>query len=314
LRQGSRTGRPRAVRAAMAAAAGAVLLRVCAAAAAPPGASAGSASQSDEPPAAAILNPQSQPAGAAGAQAAPNPLSDRFALRAIWFYAQARTQLRLDPSGKPGAGTTLSGEDDLGYGPSDSDGRLELMFRLREKNRLRVDFLDFKRSAAVTPAQPLVYGNLPVQAGDALNTSLTGRILGFTYTRAFIQTGRFEIGAGASVYLVDGDARGVDSTRLASEERSVAGALPAPSLEGVWLISSRFTLTARASYLSASIGAASGTFGDIHTDVQYRWQPNFAVGAGYTYTRLYVEDDSGNSTGAIGVRLTGPELFLRASF
>ena len=308
---GSPSRRRHAGGAAAAAVACVGLLGMGAAAAAPAG-----ASPDDGPPSAAILNPDSKGSKstpAAGPAAAPNPLSDRFALRAIWFYPQVRTQLRLDPSGELGGGTTLAGEHDLGYSPHDSDGRLELMFRLRRKNRLRVDFLDLRRSATATPAQPVVYGNVLFQAGDTVNTSLEGRILGFTYTRAFIQTDRFELGAGASVYLLDGDARGSDPARLASEERSVAGALPAPALEGAWLISSRFALTARANYLSATIGNTSGTFGDIHADIQYRWQPNFAVGLGYTYTRLYLEDESGSS-GLIGMRLTGPELFVRASF
>src|SRR5947209_2044862 len=77
----------------------------------------------------------------------PSPITDRFYVRGTFFNPAITTTLRIDGqspgAGLPGApGTVLSGERDLGLDGRIPQGRIEIMFRLRERNRLRVDYFE----------------------------------------------------------------------------------------------------------------------------------------------------------------------------
>ncbi|HEY6454613.1 MAG TPA: hypothetical protein VIY90_04950 [Steroidobacteraceae bacterium] len=245
----------------------------------------------------------------------PSPISDFFALRASFFHANASTELRLDPPGDPLGGTALSGTRDLGFKPSENDGMAELMFRLRERNRIRADFLELDQSGSTPVQLPFVqFGNQVFNRGDVVNASLQWRIMGLTWTYAIIQNDRFELGAGVGVHAMDLDVRGGVAARFASYETSVAAAVPTPAIETAWRITRRISLTARGEYLRARINGTFGSLGDFHADAQFRWVPNFSIGAGYSLMRLKLDSLTQSDPGLVGIRLRGPEIFLRASF
>jgi hypothetical protein len=101
-----------------------------------------------------------------------------------------------------------------------------------------------------------------------------------------------------------------------SESQSVSAADPIPTLplDFTWCISSRFAFTAHANYVEARIDGASGSFTDIHSDLQYRWSPDFAIGAGWSEMRIALERSGGSTPGAVAMRFSGPQVFLRFSF
>jgi hypothetical protein len=245
----------------------------------------------------------------------PSPITDFFALRASFFHATVSTDLRLDPPGVPLGGTALSGTQDLGFKPSENDGMAELMFRLRDRNRIRADFLELDQSGSTALQRPFAqFGNQVFNRGDIVNTSLQWRILGLTWTYAFIQNDRFELAAGLGVHAMDLDVRGSVAARFASYETSVAAAVPTPAIETAWRITRRISLTARGQYLRTTINGTSGSLGDFHADAQFRWVPNFSIGAGYSLMRLKLDSLTQSDPGLVGIRLRGPEIFVRASF
>jgi hypothetical protein len=245
----------------------------------------------------------------------PSPITDLFAFRASFFHATVNTDLRLDPPGDPLGGTALSGARDLGFKPSENDGMAELMFRLRDRNRIRADFLELDQSGSTALERPFVqFGNQVFNRGDVVNASLQWRIMGLTWTYAIIQNDRFELGAGLGVHAMDLDVRGSVAARFASYETSVAAAVPTPAIETVWRITRRISLTARGEYLRTTINGTFGSLGDFHADAQFRWVPNFSVGAGYSVTQLELDSLTQSNPGLAAVRLRGPEIFVRASF
>ena len=243
-----------------------------------------------------------------------NPITDRFYLRATFWRASVRTQLRIDPTGNPYGGTSLSGENDLGLPERDNQGRVELMFRLRERNRFRVDYLLEDRSGQVTLPRTVVFGDQTFPPGTTVQSTLNWRMMGFTYTHAFLQTEHFELGAGLGVHLIDADAIAQTPDLLQRHETSVAGAWPTLAVDGIWNISRRFALTARGQYLGTDVNKFSGSLADYHGDVQYRWKRNFAVGLGYSYIRASYESQSNGTPGRLVLALSGPEMFVRISF
>ena len=114
------------------------------------------------------------------------------------------------------------------------------------------------------------------------------------------------------------DARASDVTLATHAETSGVGAFPTPALDATWAISQRFAWTARAQYLSATVHGIYGSLGDYHTDLQYRWRPNFEVGLGYEDIRAQLSvNRNGNRNGSpagFALAIRGPEAFLRVSF
>jgi hypothetical protein len=244
----------------------------------------------------------------------PSPITDHFALRASFIHAAVQTDLRLDPPGVPLGGTSLVGVRDLGFKPSENDGLGELMFRLRDRNRISADFMELDQAGTTTLTGPIIFGNQLFSPGDIVSSSLQWRVMGLTWTYAIIQNDRFELGAGLGVHLMDLDVRGEVPARFANYETSESGALPTPALETAVRITRRFSFTARGQYLKGALNGTSGVLGDFHADVQFRWVPNLALGAGYSLLRLRLDSLAQNNPGLVGIRLRGPEVFLRASF
>jgi hypothetical protein len=244
----------------------------------------------------------------------PSPITDRMALSASFFHASVDTELRVDPPGEPLFGTAVSGARDLGFKPSENDGLVDLMFRLRERNRITAGYLELDEAATTTVSRPIVFGNEVFNPGNVVSTSLQWRVTSFSWTYAFIQNDRFELGAGLGVHLMDMDVRGSAPATFGNYETSIAGAVPTPVIDTAWRITRRISLTARAQYLKAASGGTSGSLGDFHADAQFRWVPNLSIGAGYSQLRIKLESVTDSNPGLVGIRLRGPEIFLRASF
>ena len=243
-----------------------------------------------------------------------SPITDRFALRAIYFPATLKTVLRLDPSNNPLGGTTLSAENDLGMPSKDHNGSVEAIFRLRERNRIRVDYLKIARTGSTVLTRTIIFGNQIFNVNDEVQSSFSWRLMGFTYTHSFIQSSRFELGAGLGVHLIDADATGSVPARLLQHESSAAGAFPTLALDANWRIWRGLSLTARGQYLSANISGLRGSLGEYHADFQYRLAAPVAIGLGYTSIHIKYETLTGGNPGLLTEDVRGPEFFVRVSF
>jgi len=242
-----------------------------------------------------------------------NPITDRLALDIAYTPAKVHTTLRVDPTGVPFGGTTLSGERDLGFATTNPDGRVELMVRLGDRSRIRVDYLQLDRAGDAVLDRNVVFGNQTFLANEEAQSSLDWKTMGFTYTYAFLQTRSFELGAGPGVHLISADLIGSVPATFQTHETSEAGAVPTVALESMWRISSRFAFTGRGQYLGATLHTFSGSFGDYHGDFQYRWRSPLAIGLGYSYTRAHFESDGHSTPGRFVMSIGGPELFVRVS-
>jgi hypothetical protein len=243
-----------------------------------------------------------------------SPITDRFALRVSFIAATAHTQLRIDPQGVPFGGTTLSGERDLGLASSNPDGRIELMVRMGERNRLRVDYFQLDRKGDAQLTSTTVFGNQTFPESAEAHSTLDWKSMGFTYTYAFWQSERFEAGGGLGVHLIDVDAIGTVPALHESHETSEAGAFPTIALDAMWRISSRFAFTGRGQYFGGTLHGFTGSLGDYHGDFQYRWRRVFAVGVGYSYTRASFQSVTRGTPGRFTLSVSGPEVFARVSF
>jgi len=246
----------------------------------------------------------------------PSPLTDHFYITAAFFSPELNTNLRIDPTNAaPGVtGTPLNAEKDLGLPSRLYQGEVEFMFRLRERSKVRASYYEADRSGSAVLANPIVFGNQTFAAGELLETSLDWQMFDITYTYSFYRSARLEVGTGLGVYLLQVKARGEVPATFQKQDVSAAGPFPALPLDLAWRISSRFALTARTAYLKATLNGFRGWFADSHSDVQYRWIPNFALGLGYSSIRTSLTRQGGNFPGAFAMSIGGPEVFVRFSF
>jgi hypothetical protein len=245
-----------------------------------------------------------------------SPITDHFWIRAAYYSPQLHTTLRLDPTNAPPGttGTPLDAENDLGLPRRLQQGRVDFMFRMRERSKVRVDYYEAKRSGSQVLANDVVFGNNTFAAGQVAETTLNWQQFDITYTYSFIRNARFEVGTGIGIYFLQVDAIGQVPAQNQRQEATAATPFPALPLDFTWCISSRWALTARAAYLRASLNGFSGWYVDSGEDVQYRWNPNFVVGAGYASIRTSLTRSGGSFPGAFAMRISGPELFIRFSF
>jgi hypothetical protein len=243
-----------------------------------------------------------------------SPITDRFALRVTYFAPTADTFVRLDQeNGQPG--TELLAEQDLGLDDKPSQARAEMIIRLRERNRLRVDYFKLTRYGDQILDRTISFGEQTFLVSERAQTMIDWRQLGLTYTRSLLYFDRFELGAGLGIALLETRAKGEVRARNVSESEDGIAPFPTFALDATWRISSRWSLNVRGQTFTANTDDFDGTLSDYHGDIQYRWRRNFTMGLGYTSLRMKVESTSTDDlTGKFDQDISGPEFFIRASF
>jgi hypothetical protein len=249
-------------------------------------------------------------------QPTPSPITDRFYVEGIYYAPHVKTQIRVDPQNAPPGvlGTTLSAEQVLGLPSRLNQGRVEMMFRLEQRNKIRVDFLEVDRSANHELAESINFGNETFPVNALLASEIDWRMFGVTYTYSIFHNDRFELGTGLGVDLLQADAQAQVNATEQRQNVSGAGAFPTVPLDFAFRISRRWSVTARAQYFHASLNNFDGWLADVHEDVQYRWENNFSLGVGYSSIRAKLALDTGNFPGGFSLSLEGPEAFFRVSF
>ncbi len=246
----------------------------------------------------------------------PSPIRDHFYIRGTFYDPQLRTHLRVDPSfAPPGVtGTAVSGEHDLGVPARLRQGRVEFMFRLRERSRLRVDYFDADRSGSALLTHDVVFNNETFAAGQRAQTSFDWRQFDVTYTYSPLRNDHVELGTGLGIYFLQVDATGAVPAQNQRQQVTSATPFPALPLDLTWRISRRWAVSARGAYLKATVSGFHGWYADLHEDVQYRFNPNFALGLGYSSIRASLTRQGGVHPGVFGMSISGPEAFVRFSF
>ena len=242
-----------------------------------------------------------------------SPITDRMALRGIFYAPRLATDIRSDASdGTPG--TPISGEDMLALPDSMQQGGIDLMFRLLERHRIRAGFYQQNRSGDTVLQETIRFGDDVYQVDDRVLTDMDLRQLDVVYTYSFLRRETVEIGAGLGIHLLQIDGRIEAPATFESEEDSVAGPFATLAVDGTWRFTPRFSLNARANYFKGDADEVRGSYMNWHADVQFRWKRNFALGAGYTYTRMFVDSTDVGDSGTFRHLYRGAEAFARVSF
>ena len=244
-----------------------------------------------------------------------NLLNDRFTLQAGFILSSNQTNMRVDSSaGTPG--TSVNAENDLGLAARKLTGLGELMFRMRERHRIRVAtyFLPLDRRATTALARTIDFGNTTFNVDDVVSSDLQVRLLALSYTYSFIKTDRVEFGASLGCDVGGFDAQLVAPARQSTESDSRSGPAPLIGLDGTVRISSRFYAEARAQYLKINVSNATGSLRAFDASILYRLMPNVTFGIGYTGYDVDITSDASVEGDHFGLKSVGPQVFARVGF
>jgi hypothetical protein len=246
----------------------------------------------------------------------PSPITDRFYVRGTFYPSHVKTNIQINPHNAPAGvvGTNLSAERDLGEQSRLNQGRIEMMFRLGQRNKIRIDWLEVDRTASHQLAKSINFGNETFGISQILQNEIDWRLFGMTYTFEFVHNDRWELGTGIGVHLLQAEAQAQVNATQQRQDVSGAGAFPTIPLDFAFRISQRWSVTWRGQYFHAAVSNFDGWLSDMHEDVQYRWKPNFALGLGYASIRAKLALSTGNFPGNFNMSVNGPEAFFRVSF
>ena len=242
-----------------------------------------------------------------------SPITDRFALAGLYSTAKVSTDIRYDQSLRV-PGTTFRAENLLGLQDRSRGGALELMLRMGERNRLRVDYFKLTRDGDTVLDQPLVVGDSTYRLNDRLMTHTDLRMLGLTYTYSFLRRERVEVGGGLGVFLVQAEGVGEVPARRVRDTFDGVVPMPTLALDGSWRAADRWSVNGRVQYLVVHTQGVKGSFSNYQANLQYRAWHNLAAGVGYSKRQVLVNSFDPGNTGRVDFQFKGPEAFLRASF
>ncbi len=242
-----------------------------------------------------------------------SPISDHFALDAGFFWGRVDTFGQIN-SGSGIAGTPLTAEQDLGLTNQAYQPRIQILFRLRPRHRLRVNFFDLRRSSEQVIDRQIQFGDQLFQVGQTLQSTINWRQMDLTYTYSFLRGERYELGAGLGAHLIEAEAVAQIPSTPQRADYSEAGPFGTLALDGTFLIDRHWSVNARGQYFRLTVHSFTGRLADYRADVQYRWRRNLAFGVSYEYYKAEVDARNRDPSGEIDLTIKGPQLFVRASF
>ena len=195
-----------------------------------------------------------------------------------------------------------------------NQGGIDLMFRMLDRHRIRAAYYQQNRSGDVVLDEPIRFGNDVYRVNDRVFSDMSLRQLDVVYTYSVLRRETVEIGVGFGLHLLQMEGRLEVPARFEEEEDSVAGPFATGAVDGTWRFTKRLSLNARANYFKGDAGEVHGSYMNWHADVQFRWKRNVAVGAGWSYNRMYVNSSDVDESGLFRHEYKGPEAFIRVSY
>ena len=212
----------------------------------------------------------------------PSPITDRFAVEGIFFNPAVSTNLRIDSQGPgfgaPGiSGTPISGERDFGLDSRIPQGRIEIIFRLRQNNRLRVDYFATDRSGDHVINRTILFGDETFVANDRVTSNLDWRQFALTYTYSLFRNDYVEAGVGLGVHFLEADGRGRGECQAAPSGSVGLGGVSHDPV-GYHLAYLAWARIVCPECVHASVNNFAGSIAEYHGDLQWRWRryPKFS--------------------------------------
>jgi hypothetical protein len=243
----------------------------------------------------------------------PSPITDRFALRALFYSSDISEAVRYDNSAGV-SGTLFDAENTLGFPSRLRKPGLDMMFRMGKRHRIHADFYKMTRAGDQVINQQIRFGEDVYEAGERVVSTMDLRKLGIAWTWSALRTEKLELGIGLALHLMQLQGELHVPARFERERLDAAGPFPSLAVDGSWRVTRRFSLNLSGNWLGGTLENVDGHYQSMHADAQFRVRPNFSLGLGYSRTHFRVDSATTDFTGHFNLKYKGPEAFLRVSF
>ena len=244
-----------------------------------------------------------------------NLLDDRFALTLDFIDSSTTTQLRLDSSTGV-QGTVVNGESDLGLRSRKILGLGEVMFRMKSRWRMRLDyyFVPLDRSGVMTLTKTINFKDDTFQPGDQVNSQLNMHVLALDWAYSFLRGDNYELAASLGFDAIEFNASATVSSLLLTQREDKSGPAPLAGLDGTVRLSRRWYLDGRFQYLKAHLSDVTGSLTAWQGGALYRLTPNITFGLGYQSFHVSLSSSKLGSSGDFDLKTSGPDLAVRVGF
>ena len=258
----------------------------------------------------------------AAAPAHAQSLDDKFWVELSAYWATVDSSVRVDKIDSTRPGTVIDFESDLDLDKRSVLPALTAGARLGDKWLVGVEYYSLSRSATQGVSRELVFDDLAFPASATVSSKFSSDIYRMTVGYSFYRTEDAEVGGAIGLHLTDfsvslrGDAQvgNNPATQSTARKREALAPLPTLGLFGNIRVAPEVILSARAEYLSLSVGDYDGRLLNAQAAATYRAFKNVGIGLAYRYVDYRIDVEKDDWQGRLKYRFRGPALFLQAGF
>lgn len=245
-------------------------------------------------------------------QPKPHVVEDRFRVEVMTVGASIDTDVRVDPSTVT-QGTLVNAEDDLGLDDSKLLPLAEITLLPGDRHLVRLSGFGLRRSDRTQIDQTIVFDDQTYLPGEIVDSTLNFTMLGLTYGYSVVKTRSVDVALTFGIQVVEVEANAVVKSRVVREAETGVTPLPLIGVEGRYDFNDRWSVEARAQYLSVEYDEIDGSVLDARAALTWRMNPYFVFGLGYRNFSVEVDSRDLDTPGYFDMKMAGPLLFLRAS-
>lgn len=247
------------------------------------------------------------------------PLFPRFSISGGAYSGRFDTNVRIDPDELAGEGTTVGFERDLGLEKTKQLQQFRVQWRPFARHELAATYFATSRQGFEQIDREIVFRNQSYPVSALVTTAFDLDYASLTYTYWMRRSRRDGLGItiGAAALSLDASvtAQRPDLTITAAQSAKTDVPVALGGLQGRLAFSDRLLGEASVSALPrVTIEGYTGRALTANARLEYRPVPWIGLGGAYNYFRLDVDVAQSDLRGSIGMRVQGPEAYVRLAF
>lgn len=234
--------------------------------------------------------------------------------------------MNIDSSNTLRGNTSVDGRDfafnqDFDLGGKEWEPRVDGLFRLSDRQRLIFDYFKYDKDRREVLGDSVSFDGTTVPAGSFVKGELKYQVASLVYDYSVVDGDRFDLGLqlGAEYAKVNANAYAElgDLYQRRFLDEKTDGIAPVVGARLTFTPSEHWLINLQGQYLNTRWGSFDDYKGDLsraNAIVQYNFNPNFGIFAGYDWFKL--DADKKGSDGVIGLKqeFKGPLAGVSLSF
>ncbi len=215
--------------------------------------------------------------------------TDRGSIAVGAFFVEEDTEIRIS-SDTLGTGTRISFEDDLGLDEDEEVVRVGGYYRFKPRHRIEFSYFKISRDGRATVLRDIQIDDTLFPAGSKIRTQLDFTVYKTSYSYAFYQTPKLELGVSTALTIYEFDSDLVAPTTRTQEDGDGTAPFPTFGLRVKWPFKPNWTFGASYDYFEINESDVEGQVIDILIGVEYQAWKKVGLGLGYNDVHIDAEN------------------------